>query len=60
MTLIQPFIEFGFMRRALVACLALAVSATPLGHPYSPATYQPDWRCLIHTRGIRLVLPSAI
>jgi zinc/manganese transport system permease protein len=30
-TLIQPFIEFGFMRRALVACLALAVSATPLG-----------------------------
>ena len=31
MTLIQPFIEFGFMRRALVACLALAVSATPLG-----------------------------
>ncbi|WP_337008116.1 metal ABC transporter permease [Pantoea sp. AS142] len=31
MTLMQPFIEFGFMRRALVACLALAVSATPLG-----------------------------
>jgi len=31
MTLIQPFIEFGFMRRALVACVALAVSATPLG-----------------------------
>lgn len=31
MTLIQPFIEFGFMRRALIACLALAVSATPLG-----------------------------
>jgi len=30
-TLMQPFIEFGFMRRALVACLALAVSATPLG-----------------------------
>lgn len=31
MTLIQPFMEFGFMRRALVACVALAVSATPLG-----------------------------
>jgi len=31
MTLIQPFIEFGFMRRALIACIALAVSATPLG-----------------------------
>ncbi|WP_145339235.1 metal ABC transporter permease [Pantoea sp. PSNIH1] len=31
MTLLQPFIEFGFMRRALVACIALALSATPLG-----------------------------
>ena len=31
MMLIQPFIEFGFMRRALIACVALAVSATPLG-----------------------------
>lgn len=31
MTLIEPFIEFGFMRRALVACLALSISATPLG-----------------------------
>jgi len=30
-TLIQPFIEFSFMRRALVACIALAFSATPLG-----------------------------
>ncbi len=29
--LIQPFIEFGFMRRALVACLALSVSAGPIG-----------------------------
>ncbi|MFS2222481.1 metal ABC transporter permease [Pantoea sp. B65] len=27
----QPFIEFGFMRRALVACVALSISATPLG-----------------------------
>ncbi|TWD42802.1 metal ABC transporter permease [Pantoea sp. SJZ147] len=31
MTIIQPFIEFSFMRRALVACVALAFSATPLG-----------------------------
>ncbi|HCX00508.1 MAG TPA: iron ABC transporter [Pantoea sp.] len=31
MMLIQPFIECGFMRRALIACVALAVSATPLG-----------------------------
>ncbi|MEO7853693.1 MAG: metal ABC transporter permease [Rubrivivax sp.] len=29
--LIQPFIEFGFMRRALVACLALALSCGPVG-----------------------------
>jgi zinc/manganese transport system permease protein len=28
---IAPFIEFGFMRRALVACLALALSCGPLG-----------------------------
>jgi len=27
----DPFIEFGFMRRALIACLALSISATPLG-----------------------------
>ncbi|WP_426818289.1 metal ABC transporter permease [Winslowiella sp. 2C04] len=31
MSLLQPFIEFGFMRRALVACIALSISATPLG-----------------------------
>lgn len=31
MTIIQPFIEFSFMRRALVACVVLAFSATPLG-----------------------------
>ena len=29
--LIQPFIEFGFMRRALVACLALSIGAGPIG-----------------------------
>jgi len=27
----QPFIEFGFMRRALVVCLALSMSTTALG-----------------------------
>lgn len=26
-----PFVEFGFMRRALVGCLALALGATPIG-----------------------------
>jgi len=31
MTLLQPFIEFGFMRRAVIACVARAVGATPLG-----------------------------
>ncbi|MCU5771986.1 metal ABC transporter permease [Erwiniaceae bacterium BAC15a-03b] len=30
-SLLHPFIEFGFMRRALVACVALSISATPLG-----------------------------
>jgi zinc/manganese transport system permease protein len=29
--LLGPFVEFGFMRRALVGCLALAVAAPPLG-----------------------------
>ena len=28
---ISPFIEFGFMRRALAGCLALALGATPIG-----------------------------
>lgn len=27
----QPFVDYGFMRRALVACLALGVSAGPIG-----------------------------
>ncbi|HBC56871.1 MAG TPA: zinc ABC transporter permease [Gammaproteobacteria bacterium] len=26
-----PFLEFGFMRRALVGCIAISVSATPVG-----------------------------
>lgn len=30
-TFFQPFIEFGFMRRALVVCLALSLSTTILG-----------------------------
>ena len=29
--LISPFIEFGFMRRALAGCLALSLGATPIG-----------------------------
>ena len=28
---VQPFIEFGFMRRALVACLAISVGCGPIG-----------------------------
>ncbi|MGQ3050187.1 MAG: metal ABC transporter permease [Roseateles sp.] len=28
---ISPFVEFGFMRRALVACLALALGSAPVG-----------------------------
>lgn len=28
---LQPFMDYGFMRRALVACLAISVSAAPLG-----------------------------
>ena len=31
LALIEPFIEFGFMRRALVACLALGLSCGPVG-----------------------------
>lgn len=31
MPLLAPFIEFGFMRRALVGCLALSLGATPVG-----------------------------
>ena len=30
-TALAPFVEFGFMRRALVGCLALSVSAPPVG-----------------------------
>ena len=29
--LLQPFVEFGFMRRALVACAALALGSAPIG-----------------------------
>lgn len=30
-SLFAPFIEFGFMRRALAGCLALSLGATPIG-----------------------------
>ena len=30
-SLVQPFVEFGFMRRALVACLALSLGCGPVG-----------------------------
>jgi zinc/manganese transport system permease protein len=30
-TLIAPFVEYGFMRRALIACLALALGGGPIG-----------------------------
>ena len=29
--MVQPFVEFGFMRRALVACLALSLGSGPVG-----------------------------
>lgn len=29
--ILAPFVEFGFMRRALVGCLALSLGATPVG-----------------------------
>ena len=29
--MLDPFLEFAFMRRALVGCLALSLSAPPLG-----------------------------
>ena len=29
--LVQPFAEFGFMRRALLGCVAISVGATPVG-----------------------------
>jgi zinc/manganese transport system permease protein len=30
-TFVQPFVEYGFMRRALVACVALGIGAGPVG-----------------------------
>lgn len=29
--LVEPFVEFGFMRRALIACLALSIGSGPIG-----------------------------
>jgi zinc/manganese transport system permease protein len=42
----QPFIEYGFMRRALVVCLALSVSTTARRLP-SAAPHEPDGRCAV-------------
>ena len=28
---VQPFIDYGFMRRALIGCIAISVGATPVG-----------------------------
>ncbi|MXZ80694.1 MAG: metal ABC transporter permease [Gammaproteobacteria bacterium] len=30
-TLVQPFADFGFMRRALMGCIAISVGASPVG-----------------------------
>src|ERR1700736_1537174 len=30
-TFVQPFVEYGFMRRALVACIALGLGCGPVG-----------------------------
>ncbi len=30
-TIVEPFADYGFMRRALVGCLAISVGATPVG-----------------------------
>ena len=29
--LVEPFVEFGFMRRAMLGCVAISVGATPVG-----------------------------
>lgn len=31
MNIFQPFVEFDFMRHALLSCICLSFSATPLG-----------------------------
>jgi len=28
---IEPFANFGFMRRALMGCIAVSIGATPIG-----------------------------
>lgn len=43
--LILPFSEFIFMRRALIGCLALSVSAAPIGVFYDAKAHEPNWRC---------------
>ncbi|MBV8060282.1 MAG: metal ABC transporter permease, partial [Alphaproteobacteria bacterium] len=29
--LLSPYLDYGFMRRALLACIVLAISGAPLG-----------------------------
>ena len=51
--LIDPFLSFGFMRRALMACLALSLSA-PAGRVSAVAPHEPGRDALSHA-----VLPGA-
>lgn len=52
--LIDPFLSFGFMRRALMACLALSLSAAPLGDVSAVAPHELVGDALSHA-----VLPGA-
>ncbi|MEX0633397.1 metal ABC transporter permease [Serratia ureilytica] len=51
--LIDPFLSFGFMRRALMACLALSLSATRWAC-FAAAPHEPGGDALSHA-----VLPGA-
>ncbi len=42
--LVQPFIEFAFMRRALVGCLAISLTAPPIGVFLVLAAHEPHGR----------------
>ena len=46
--LITPFVEFGFMRRALVACLALGLSCGPAARLHIGAAVGGGCRAEIH------------
>ena len=43
--LVDPFMEFAFMRRALVGCLALSLGAAADRRVPDAAPYEPDGRC---------------